>query len=97
MMRSHVVEDLVTALEGLPGITKVSVDAPTIARGSYFIDLTTGTQGFVIEYRADSEGFGLSSLPSDGFTSPDEFLADQEKLIARIRELIITGARTDSV
>jgi DNA-binding XRE family transcriptional regulator len=70
------------------------VDAPTKAGGDWFVDAKIGARSFVIELRP-ALGFGLSSTPSDGIgEGPDEFLDDEDAVLARIEALVRVSAKT---
>ena len=88
------IENLVRLIEEeLPAVDWV-VDAPTGPKGDWFIDVKHGDQHFSVEYRPDL-GFGLSSIPSDGYgEGPDEFLPDEASLVERLTMLAHLSERT---
>jgi DNA-binding XRE family transcriptional regulator len=80
--------------ERFPGIG-LETDAPSKASGDWLIDTKLGDQSFVIAFRP-TLGFGLSSTPSEGIgEGPDEFLADDEAVLARLATLVSAGRRTE--
>lgn len=78
---------------GLPR-AKLSLDRPERGGGSWWLDATLGTRAVTIEWKP-SMGFGVSSLPSEGFgDGPDEFFDDEKSALARVAHLLRTGKRT---
>lgn len=75
---------------------EVSVDPPTKAGGSFWVDVRFGGRTAVIEWRP-SMGFGVSSLPSDGYgEGPDEVYHDVPSVISRMVQLLQGGQRTEA-
>jgi len=94
MTPKQVVDKLV-ALIGAVGL-KVQVDGPSVG-GEYFINCTNGTNGFVINYPLPGDlGFGLSSLPGEGYGmyAPDEIHKEEAQVVGRICHLILTNSKT---
>jgi DNA-binding XRE family transcriptional regulator len=80
--------------ERVPGAL-IEVDAPSRPKGDWFIDMKSGNQSFVIEFRP-TLGFGLSSTPSEGIgEGPDEFLEEEDAVVERVAALLRTRARTE--
>jgi hypothetical protein len=80
--------DLQSALKASFPAAQLSIDAPTQANGSYFIDFRLGARHATIEWVAGST-FGLSLEPrsdSDFGSGPSEVLASFEVLLGRLRE-----------
>ena len=89
------IENLVRLIEEELPAVDVVVDAPASPKGDWFVDVEHGGQRFSVEYRPDL-GFGLSSIPSDGYgEGPDEFLPDEASLIERLADLARLSERTE--
>src|SRR4051812_11426491 len=70
------------------------MDRPERGGGSWWLDATRGHQSLVVEWKP-SMGFGVSSLPSDGFgEGPDEFFDDEEEALGRVEHLLRSEERT---
>jgi DNA-binding XRE family transcriptional regulator len=79
--------------ERLPDAT-LSLDRPEKGGGSWWLDASLGDHSLVVEWKP-SMGFGVSSLPSEGFgDGPDEFYDDEEEALGRVKHLLRTGERT---
>jgi DNA-binding XRE family transcriptional regulator len=89
------IEKMVALLrDRLPGV-RLEVDVPARASGTWFIDLRTGDQSLVVEFRPKL-GFGISSTPSEGYgEGVDEFFPETEAAVERIVELIRSRTRTE--
>lgn len=84
-----------TIEERVPGLI-VKVDLSDNPQGPHWIDVTNGASGAAIEWRKD-KGFGISSLPSEGFgDGPDEIYSSIDELVNRVEELMNKGERTKS-
>ncbi len=72
----------------------VEVDAPARGGGTWWIDVRQGPQVLGIQWNP-SMGFGLSSLPSDGYgDGPDEFYDNESEIADRVERLLSAGERT---
>ena len=94
--RQHI-DTLVRTLRKQIPSASVSVDAPKKASGNWFVDVKSGDRRFAIEFRP-ALGFGLSSgdREGEGFgEGPDEFLPDDDALVARLLQLLKTRGRTE--
>jgi hypothetical protein len=73
---------------------KLELDRPEQGGGSWWLDASMGRRALTIEW-APSMGFGVSSLPGEGFgEGPDEFYDDEEEALARVERLLRSGGRT---
>ncbi len=73
---------------------KLELDRPEHGGGSWWLDARFARHALTVEWKA-SMGFGISSLPSDGFgDGPDEFFDDEKEALARIEHLLRSGERT---
>jgi DNA-binding XRE family transcriptional regulator len=80
--------------EQVPDIN-LEVDAPSKATGDWFVDAKVRDQSCVIAFRPKL-GFGLSSTPAEGIgQGPDEFLEDEEAVLARLLALLSSRRRTE--
>ena len=94
MTPSKRIDNLVRLLKKRVPKASVSVDEPSRPTGNWFIDVRLGNRTFAVEFQP-SLGFGVSSTPSEGFgEGPDEFLDDEESVVARIASLARSGGRT---
>ncbi len=79
----------------LPGV-KATEDRPSDSRGSWFLDLTLNGRAATVEWKPQI-GFGVTSLPSDGFgEGPDEVYRDVASTVKRLSELLENGHRTQT-
>jgi hypothetical protein len=97
MSAKRSIAKLVRSLRKQIPSASVAVDAPSKPSGNWFVDLKVGRRAFAIEFRS-ALGFGLSSVGArnDGYgEGPDEFLPDEDALVARVQRLLKTGAATE--
>jgi DNA-binding XRE family transcriptional regulator len=77
----------------LPGVA-VTLDSPKDPSGSYWLDGRFQGNAVVVEWRP-SMGFGVSSVPSEGYgEGPDEFYDDWSSALERIIRVLRDGERT---
>jgi hypothetical protein len=75
---------------------KLQLDAAAHPAGSWFLDVTDGEQGLVVDWRPGGT-FGITSLPCEGFgCGADETYETREETAARIKHLFETRTRTQS-
>ncbi len=73
----------------------VTVDAPSLPKGDWFIDVKLAKRSFVIEFRP-TLGFGLSSTSAEGIgEGPDEFFEDEHDVAERLADLIRKNERSE--
>ena len=73
---------------------ELELDRPEHGGGSWWLDARFRRHALTVEWKA-SMGFGISSLPSDGFgDGPDEFFDDEKEALARVEHLLRSGKRT---
>lgn len=74
---------------------RAELDAPDRAGATWFVDLRSGDQALVVEYRPRL-GFGLSTPSADAYgEGPDEYFPDEELAARRVVELIRTRRPTE--
>ena len=79
--------------ERVPG-AHFELDRPEMGGGSWWLDVSEGKRALTIEWKP-TMGFGVSSLPSEGFgEGPDEFFTDEMEALVRVEHLLRTGERT---
>lgn len=89
------IDQLVRRLETQFPALSAAVDEPADPAGSWFIDLRSKEQQFAVEFRP-ALGFGLSSLPADGYgAGADEFFTDEDSLCERLGDLVRDNSRTE--
>lgn len=93
-MNMEHVEQIVREIEErIPGV-RTRVERTQSARGPVWVDVTNGKFGAAVEWR-QGMGFGLTSLPSDGFDeAADETYDSVAELVDRVEELMSGKART---
>jgi DNA-binding XRE family transcriptional regulator len=73
---------------------KLELDRPEQGGGTWWLDVSSGKRALTVEW-TPSMGFGVSSLPSEGFgEGPDEFFDDEAQALARVEHLLRTGEHT---
>lgn len=88
------IEELKREIEARLPEVRVSEDPPTVPMGSWFLDLSLRDRAATVEWKPQ-KGFGVTSLPSDGFgEGPDEAYDDVESTVHRLSELLKEGQRT---
>jgi Helix-turn-helix domain len=76
-----------------PGAS-LTVDAPAVETGSWFMDATLQGYALVIEWRP-GRGFGLSTpTEGDAFLGPDEVYEDVDSAFERARALLLSQTPT---
>lgn len=76
---------------------KLQLDAAAHPTGWWFLDVSDGEQGLVVEWRPGSN-FGITSLPCDGFgnCAADETYQTRAEVSSRVKHLFETKTRTQS-
>lgn len=79
----------------LPTI-KTSLEEPFHEDGVWWLDARHGEHAVVIDWRP-SRGFGVSSLPAEGFGDrSDERYRDPDEVVTRTVQLLTEGVRTQA-
>jgi DNA-binding XRE family transcriptional regulator len=88
------VEQLAESLRSRLPRARIEVDAPSQGGGTWWVDVRQEKQVLSVQWNS-SMGFGLSSLPSDGYgDGPDEFYETETEVADRVAHLLSTGERT---
>lgn len=88
------IEQLTDLLRDRFPTSLVEVDAPARATGTWFVNVDSNDQSFVVEFRPKI-GFGLSSTPGESYgEGADEFSPRAEGVVDRIAALVRAKERT---
>lgn len=88
------IEDLKREIEARLAGVRVTEDPPSVPTGSWFLDVSLKDRAASVEWKPQ-KGFGITSLPSDGFgEGPDEVYDDVASTVKRLSELLENGQRT---
>jgi DNA-binding XRE family transcriptional regulator len=88
------VESLRVLLEKHLPKCRVHIDAPTKAKGSWFVDASLDDHHVVLECNP-AKGFGLTANPAIGLgEGPEEVYSDFDSVARRLIELLVLRKRT---